>query len=154
RALPRVLPNVVFRDALTFWSGGREFRLMSLTGDAAASTVLYLPGSRVAVTGDVLVSPEDGKGPPPRTTNSSSVSPWLDSLRRLDALDLSAIVPGQGPVMRDKAYLRRTIEVYAAVIGQVRAALAHGAVRQEDVRKAVDVDRYAAAYGPATPPDE
>src|SRR5262245_43628896 len=46
-ALPRVLPNVVYQDEMTFWMGRREFRLMSVTGDATASTVLYLPGHRV-----------------------------------------------------------------------------------------------------------
>jgi len=147
-ALPRILPNLVFRDEMRFWSGGREFRLLSLTGDATASTVLYLPGSRILATGDVLVSPEDGQGPPPWTTNSYAVTPWLESLRRLSALDAAAIVPGQGPTMRDKAYLERTTELYAAVIGQVHAALARGLVTEDEIRKAVDVDRIGRAYTP------
>jgi glyoxylase-like metal-dependent hydrolase (beta-lactamase superfamily II) len=153
-SLPRVLPNETYRDEMTFWSGRREFRLMSVTGDATASTVLYLPGSRVLVTGDVLVSPEDGQGPPPWTTNSYSVTPWLESLRRLDALDAAAIVPGQGPVMHDAAYLRRTIELFAAVIGQVHTALERGAVKLKDVQGAVDVDRIGAAYTPGAPLSE
>lgn len=147
-ALPRVLPNLVYRDEMTFWSGPREFRLMSVTGDATASTVLYLPAEKVLVMGDVLVSPEDGKGPPPWTTNSYAVTPWLDSLRRLDALDATAIVPGQGPAMHDKTYLRRTIELFAAVIQQVHAALEHGKVKLAEVRAAVDVDRIGLAYTP------
>jgi hypothetical protein len=32
--IPRVLPDVTFRDELTFWQGAREFRLFSTTGDA------------------------------------------------------------------------------------------------------------------------
>src|SRR5262245_57901340 len=96
-ALPRLLPNEAYRDELTLWSGRRELRLMSLTGDATGSTVLFLPAARILVTGDVLVSPEDGKGPPPWTTNSYAVTPWLQSLHRLDALEVSVIVPGQGP---------------------------------------------------------
>ncbi len=150
-ALPRVLPNVVYRDEMAFWSGRREFRLMSVTGDATASTVLYLPGDEVLATGDVLVSPENGKGPPPWTTNSYSVTPWLETLRRLDALDLRAIVPGQGPSMHDKTYLRRTIELFTAVIDQVHAALESGRVTLADVQAAVDVDRIALAYAPGEP---
>jgi cyclase len=146
--LPRVLPNLVFRDEMRFWSGQREFRLLSLTGDATASAVLFLPGSRILATGDVLVSPEDGKGPPPWTTNSYAVTPWLESLRRLDALDPAAIVPGQGPSMHDKAYLERTIELYAAIIGQVQAALSRGLVTEDEVQKAIDVDRIGLAYTP------
>jgi cyclase len=153
-ALPRVLPNVVYKDEMTFWSGKREFRLMSVTGDATASTVLYLPDRKVLTTGDVLVSPEDGKGPPPWTTNSYSVTPWLETLRRFDSLDLDAIVPGQGPTMHDKTYLKRTIELFAAVLDQVHAALESGTVTLDKVQAAVNVDSIGAAYTPGTPVSE
>jgi len=147
-ALPRVLPNLVYRDEMTFWNGGREIRLISVTGDATASTVMYLPASKILATGDVLVSPEEGDGPPPWTTNSYAITPWLESFRRLDALDARAIVPGQGAVMRDKTYLRRTIQVYAAVIDQVHAALARGVLKLKDLQAAVDVDAIGREYGP------
>ncbi|HEY7370080.1 MAG TPA: MBL fold metallo-hydrolase [Thermoanaerobaculia bacterium] len=145
---PRVLPDMVYRGEMTFWSGAREFRLLSVTGDATASTVLYLPGSRVLVTGDVLVSPASGKGPPPWTTNSYAITPWLEDLRRLEALDSRAIVPGQGPTMRDEAYLRRTITLFASIRDQVHSALERGVMRLEDVQAAVDVDAIGREYDP------
>src|SRR5262249_38318645 len=126
----------------------------SVTGDATASTVLYLPGRRVLVTGDVLVSPEDGKGPPPWTTNSYSVTPWLETLRRLDALELDAIVPGQGPTMHDRTDLRRTIQLFAAVLDQVHAALERGEYSLEKVQASVAVDDIGRAYAPGTPLSE
>ena len=147
-ALPRVLPNLVFRDEMRFWNGRREFRLLSVTGDATASTVLFLPGSRILATGDVLVSPEHGQGPPPWTTNSYNITPWLESFRRLDALDPAIIVPGQGPAMRGQAYLERTIELYAAIIAQVHAALERGLVTEDEVQKVIDVDAIGLAYTP------
>ena len=150
RALPRVLPNLVYRDEMRFWSGKREFRLIRVTGDATASTILFLPGSRILATGDALVSPEDGHGPPPWTTNSYSITPWLESLRLMDALDPAKIVPGQGPTMHDQAYLERTIELYAAIISQVQAALARGLITEDEVRKVIDVDRIGLAYTPDT----
>ena len=110
--------------------------------------------SKILVTGDVLVSPEDGKGPPPWTTNSYSVTPWLESLRRLDALDIKAVVPGQGPVMHDKTYLRRTIELFTAIIDQVHAALEHGVMKLKDVQAAVNVDQIGLAYAPGEPLSE
>ena len=79
------------------------------------------------------------------------MTPWLETLRRLESLDLAAVVPGQGPVMHDRAYLHRTAELFAGVIGQVQTALERGAVRFEDVRKAVDVDRIGAEYTPGAP---
>ena len=151
---PRVLPNLVFHEVMTFWSGPREFRLISVTGDATASAVLYLPGSRVLVTGDVLVSPESGQGPPPWTTNSYAITPWLESLRRLEALDSRAIVPGQGPTMLDETYLRRTITIFAAILDQVHSALERGLMSLEDVRAAVNVDAIGREYAPDIPLDE
>ena len=147
-ATRRVLPNLVYRDEMRFWSGTREFRLISVTGDATASTILFLPGSRILATGDALVSPEDGKGPPPWTTNSYDLTPWLESLRRMDDLDPARIVPGQGPTMSDQAYLERTIELFAAIIGQVQAALARGLITEDEVRRVIDVDRIGLAYTP------
>ena len=149
-ALPRTLPNVTYREEMAFWSGSREFRLLSVTGDATASTVLFLPADKVLVTGDVLVSPEDGNGPPPWTTSSYTVTPWLQSLRRLSSLDATTIVPGQGPPMHDKEYLRRTIELFAAIIDQVQAALAQGAVQLKQVQAAVHVDSLGLAYTPGS----
>ena len=146
KTTPRLLPDVAFRDALTFFSGGREFRLTSETGDATGSAVLYLPKEKILVTGDVLVSPADGNGPPPWTTNSYAITPWLATLRRLDALDATVIVPGQGPAMRDKAYLERTIALYASVIDQVHAALRRGVVTLTDVQAAVNADEIGKAY--------
>jgi glyoxylase-like metal-dependent hydrolase (beta-lactamase superfamily II) len=151
RSLPRVLPSVAFRDTLVLWSGNREFRLMSATGDATASTVLYLPAEKLLVTGDVLVAQESGEGPPPWTTNSFSITPWLESLRRMEALDVTTIVPGQGTAFRDKQYLQLTIELFAAVIDQVHAALERGVVGVEPVIATVDVAAIGARYRPGQP---
>jgi cyclase len=150
-ATPRVLPNLAYRDTLIFWSGTREFRLFRETGDASGSTVLYLPRERLLVTGDVLVSPEDGKGPPPWTTNSNAVTPWLESLKSLNELDVGTVVPGQGPAMHDKRYLTLTNDLFDAVLSQVHHALEHGVVTLADVKQAVNVDSIAARYVPKSP---
>jgi glyoxylase-like metal-dependent hydrolase (beta-lactamase superfamily II) len=136
----RVLPNTTYTDSLSFASGGREFRLYSMTGDAAGSTVLYLPEERILVTGDVLVRRSDGRGAQPWTMNSFAVSEWLDALRRLESFDAAIIVPGQGPALYDGEYLRTTRELYETLITQAHAALEGGAVKLTDVRSRVDLD--------------
>jgi len=151
RALPRVLPSMAFRDTLIFWSGGREFRLMSATGDATASAVMFLPAEKILVTGDVLVAQESGEGPPPWTTNSYAITPWLESLRRMEALDVTTIVPGQGKAFHDKEYLRLTIDLFAGVIDQVHAALERGVVGVDAVIAAVNVDSLGRRYQPNAP---
>lgn len=146
RALRRVLPTVAYRDTLLLWSGNREFRLISVTGDATSSTVLYLPAEQLLVTGDALVAQESGEGPPPWTTTNYSITPWLNSLRGLEGLELKTIVPGQGVPFHDKKYLQLTIKVFDAVLAQVHAALERGVVGVEAVQAAVDVDSLGRQY--------
>lgn len=148
RNSPRVLPNLVFDHDLVFWSGTREFRVLEETGDASASTVLFLPAERVLATGDVLVMPENGMGPPPWSTNSNAVAAWLESLRALCALDARIIVPGQGPAQHDDAYLKLTTDLYSAIVDQVHGALRRGLFRLDDVRASMDLEAIGRRYFP------
>ena len=134
-----VLPTYAFNDSLVIWNGDREYRLFSMTGDATGSAVLYLPKEKVLVTGDVLVRAEDGRGAQPWTTNSYKISPWLESLRKLEALDVNVIVPGQGPALFDKTYLRNTIALYESIIRQVRVASSRAQFRMNELLAAVDL---------------
>ncbi len=116
--------------------------------------MLYLPAEKLLVTGDVLVAPEDGAGPPPWATNSYAIAPWLASLRGLGTLDVNTIVPGQGPAFHDKVYLTLTTNLFSSIISQVHAALDRGLVTLPEVQKAVNVDSIAAQYTPGHPVPE
>jgi cyclase len=151
--VPHVLPNLVYDESLTFWRGNREFRLMSVTGDATASTAMFLPKERILVTGDALVSPERGDGPPPWTTNSYAITPWLATLRKFQSLDARVIVPGQGDAFHDQNYLDLTADLFASVLDQVHAAMERGVTNLADIQAAVHVDAIGIRYTPgaATP---
>ena len=152
--VPRVLPTIAYSDSLALWSGKREFRLISVTGDATGSTVLYLPAEKILVMGDALATQEEGNGPPPWTTNSYAITPWLNSLRGLERLDATIVVPGQGPAFHDKAYLKLTGDLFASIIAQVHAALERGLVTLTEVQAAVNVDSIGRHYSPnVTEPD-
>ena len=150
----RVLPTIAYNDSLVLWSGGREFRLISVTGDATGSTVLYLPAEKILVMGDALATQEEGNGPPPWTTNSYAITPWLNSLRGVERLDATIVVPGQGPAFHDKTYLKLTGDLFESIIAQVHAALERGLVTLTEVQAAVNVDSIGRQYTPnATEPD-
>lgn len=152
--VPRVLPTLAYSDSLALWSGKREFRLISVTGDATGSTVLYLPAEKILVMGDALATQEEGNGPPPWTTNSYAITPWLNSLRALERLDATIVVPGQGPAFHDKVYLKLTGDLFASIIAQVHAALERGLVTLTEVQAAVNVDSIGRHYSPnVTEPD-
>src|SRR6185436_6758058 len=125
------------------------------TGDATGCAVLYLPAEKILVTGDVFVRPESGDGPPPWTTNSYAITPWLASLRQFEAMDAKIIVPGQGPAQYDKASLELTADAFASIIEQVHAALERGVFRLEDVQAAVNVDAIGLRFTPgaSAPPE-
>ena len=153
-AIPRVMPTIAYSDSLMLWSGRREFRLISVTGDATGSTVLYLPGEKILVMGDALVTQEEGNGPPPWTTNSYAITRWRNSLRGLEHLDANIVVPGQGPAFRDKAYLKLTGDLFDSIITQVHGALERGLVTLAAVQAVVNVDSIGRQYSPnATTPD-
>ena len=59
-------------------------------------------------------------------------------------------VPGQGGVLRDKAYLTTTADVFDAIIAQVHAALARGLQAFPEVRRAVNVESIGLRYTPGT----
>ena len=143
---PRVLPTLAYRDSLVLYNGKREYRLISVTGDATGSTVLYLPAEKMLIMGDVLVDQEAGGGPQPWTTNSFAITPWLNDLRSLEKLDVNIIVPGQGPSFRDKSYLTLTGDLYQSIIEQVHAATERGVTSLADVQAAVNVSAIAQRY--------
>ena len=149
-AIRRVYPTIAYRDSLNLWSGNREFRLISVTGDATGSTVLYLPAEKILVMGDALVTQEAGNGPPPWTTNSYAITPWLNSLRGLERLDATIVVPGQGPVFRDKTYLTLTGDLFESIIAQVHSALEWGIIPLGDVQAAVNVDSIGRRHTPGS----
>jgi glyoxylase-like metal-dependent hydrolase (beta-lactamase superfamily II) len=150
-AIPRILPTIAYRDSLSLWSGKREIRLMSVTGDATGSTVMYLPAEKILVMGDALVTQEEGNGPPPWTTNSYAITPWLNSLRALQRLDATIVVPGQGPAFHDKRYLELTGDLFESIVTQVHSALERGIIPLTEVQAAVNVDAIGRQYAPDAP---
>ena len=136
----RMLPTITYRDSLVVWSGSRELRLISADGDAEASTVAYLPKERILLAGDLLVYPIQW------ATNSFRIRPWLSSLKALSKLDVSVVVPGHGPAIRDKSYLLLVTELFASIVTQVDAALARGATSVDAVQAAVNLDAVRARF--------
>ena len=134
--LQPVLPNVTFDGRLVVQDAPRTFELLTLFGDASSVAVAYLPWEKVLLAGDVLIYPL------PYTPNGYAISRWLESLRAIRAMDLAAIVPGHGPVLKDTAYLDLLIELISQVTEQVERALETG-VLTADLPKALHLESIA-----------
>ena len=104
-----------------------------MTGDAAATSVLYLPKEQVLLTGDTVSYPLPYYTPP--------LSEHAKSLRSLAALGAAMIVPGHGPMFRDTSYMLLEAELFEEVLAQTEGALRAGAVTIDDVQARVNFDR-------------
>ena len=131
-SLRRVFPTVGYVDHLTMFHGGREFRFMSVTGDAEGTTVLYLPKEKVLITGDAVSYPIPYVTPPPMRQ--------AKTLRALAQLDADVIIPGHGPAFHDKSFINLEAELIESVVKGVHQALAKGPLTLDEVQKAVTVE--------------
>jgi len=130
----RTYPTLTYADRMTLRHGGREFQFISVTGDAAGTTVLYLPKERILITGDAVSYPLPYYTPP--------LSQHARSIRELAALDAATIVPGHGPALHDKSYMLLEAELFEEVLRQVQAALRGGAATIDEVQAKVDLGAF------------
>ena len=130
--LKHIFPNLTYGDHMTLVHGGREFRFMSVTGDAEGTTILYLPREKVLITGDVISYPIPYITPPPGRQAAT--------LRRLAELDANVIVPGHGPAFHDKEFLNLERELLETVIAGVRAQLRKGEFELAKIQAAVTAE--------------
>ena len=132
-----VPPTIVVDDGLSLYRGSRRIEILRLgASHTHGDLVVYLPGERVVVTGDLLVGPTPLIG-----GDQSFIGDWATSLDRLLELDASIFVPGHGPVYRDRTQatllrdLLRTVDQYAA------AAIARGETL-EQARAGLNLDAF------------
>jgi len=128
-AEPRAFPTLTYNGEMTLNHGGREIRLLEITGDCEGTTAMYLPKERILVTGDALSYPIP--------YSCWLTSKHLASLRDLDKLDLAVIVPGHGPAFHDKSWLKLETDLLQEIEDGVHAQLAKGVIRLADVQSVV-----------------
>jgi glyoxylase-like metal-dependent hydrolase (beta-lactamase superfamily II) len=133
------LPTLTFDRELRLYQGDREVLILSNgAGNTRGDAVVYLPREKIVITGDLLVS----------TVPFMSVSyprGWLARLDEIAALDFDLIVPGHGPVQRDRSQLDLHRELLRSLVGQLDGAIRDGAGLDAAVAR-VDLSRFREAY--------
>jgi glyoxylase-like metal-dependent hydrolase (beta-lactamase superfamily II) len=130
-----VEPDLTFDREITVHLGRRDVRIAFLgQGNTEGDTVVFVPDSKVVVTGDLLVSPVP-------YAYGCHPAAWVATLKTLIASDAATIVPGHGSVMHDWEYAKRVMAVLEAIRAQVGEAVRQGA-SLDDVRKRVDLARF------------
>lgn len=126
------LPNQTFGETLTIYLGKREVDIRFLgRANTAGDAVVYVPDAKVLMTGDLLV------GPIPFATGAY-VPEWINAMKKLDSIDATVIVPGHGPVERDKSHLHAITALLESVLVQVQQGVQQD-LPLEEIRKKVDI---------------
>lgn len=129
------LPTTTLDGSATIHLGDREVRLVHAgSGNTPGDIAVYLPREKILATGDLLVHPSP-------FAYGSEIAPWVDTLKRIRELDAGIIIPGHGPLMRDKAYLDLVIGLFESVVSQVTAAKQAG-LGLDETRKKIDVSSF------------
>jgi glyoxylase-like metal-dependent hydrolase (beta-lactamase superfamily II) len=136
-AAPAILPTVAIEDHLTLYSTNRVIEIRHLgRGHTASDVIVYLPNERILIAGDLVVWPIPLVGDP-----QSHIREWSATLEKLSNLNPATIVPGHGPVLHDRSYLKVLAELFTSIRRQTEAAVSRGETL-EQTRKSVRLDEF------------
>lgn len=131
-----ILPTVLVDERLDISQDKRRIEVRHLgKAHTAADLVVYLPDEKIIIIGDLIVHPV------PLVGSTSYPLEYGATLEKLLALYADVMIPGHGPLMRDKAYLKSMIGLLNSIKRQTEAAAKRGNTL-EQMRKSVDLEEF------------
>ncbi|MGQ0701276.1 MAG: quinoprotein relay system zinc metallohydrolase 1 [Panacagrimonas sp.] len=109
--------------------GGRHLRLIALNGHTDADLAVFDEKTRTLFAGDLVFFNRT------LTTPNADIAHWLSALDQLERLDFAVLVPGHGPVVKDKAAIAQT----RAYLLWLRNALEQAAAQGLDQNEAMQI---------------
>ena len=134
-------PTITFNQQLTLYLGDHTFHLISTPGHTAHQITVYIPEEKIIFTGDNVV-----EGVP--ILFQARPYEWLESLDKLQQLDVTRIVPGHGDVCGKEVLAEMSSKLHFW-IDTIRAAIDKGWSLAEAIEKIPRMEDY-----PADPNDE
>lgn len=134
---PTAPPNVTFSDRLTVELGGKVVELMYLgKNHSDNSIVVRFPDEKVLFAVDFITV----KSMPFRDFPDAYIPEWIESLKKLEALDFDILAPGHGELgnKEDVAALRRYLEQLRS---EVSRYLREGKT-VEEIKQLVKLEQY------------
>lgn len=134
------LPSVTFSHSLTLYLGQHTFQMMHLPGHTPSEIAVYIPEERVVFTGDNVsyqIMPYMSESVPFQ---------WLESLKRIEALEVDWIVPGHGEVCT-KGFVPELASFIQECIDAVQKALEQGLSKEEAAERISFLGRYPMSPG-------
>jgi cyclase len=118
------LPDISFSERLTLYLGQHTFELLNMPGHVASHIGVYIPREKVIFTGDNFTNQVQ-----PVLSNSLPLE-WIESLKRIEAMDVELVVPGHGKVGR-KADVREFRLFLEKCLDLVKEAIKKGLSKEE-----------------------
>jgi cyclase len=115
-----VLPDLLVDGHLTVMQGTRQLELLHLGhANTKGDLVIHLPAERIAISGDMAITPIP-------FAFFSSPRAWIHTLNRLASLDVDTLVPGHGPPLSGKQFIRDLQSMLQSIVDQVDAGMSSG----------------------------
>lgn len=113
RNMKAYVATLTFSDRLSIPDEETPIEVLYLgNADTKGGAVVWAPTQKVLCTGEIVVEPLPHAAAPHPTS-------WLQLLDRVAAYDFAYLIPGNGAVQKDRAYLTRTKAAIAKVIDDV-----------------------------------
>lgn len=134
---PTAVPQITFSDRMEIELGGKRVELVYLGLNHSDNTiVMRFPDERVLFVVDIVAKDRL----PFRDFPSAYIEQWIESLKRIEAMDFDILAPGHGGLgtKADVAASRRYIEeLRAEVLAQMRAGKP-----LEEIKQIVTMEAY------------
>ncbi len=137
-------PTLTFTGKMTLWLGKLEVQLLQLgRGHTKGDTVVWLPGERAMLSGDVVefdATPYAG---------DAYFQDWPQTLANIAALQPQALVPGRGPALVGAAQVDKGLQVTREFVSDLYASVKEGAAAGQDLKAVyrATYDRLKPKYG-------
>jgi alkyl sulfatase BDS1-like metallo-beta-lactamase superfamily hydrolase len=126
---PARLPDVTYRDRMSFAQGELSFELTHTRGETEDATWTWVPQRKLLATGDLFIWAVPNAGNPQKVQRW--IGEWAAGLRQMAALGAELLVPGHGlPIFggdRIHAALQDTAAFLESIEGQVLDLMNRGA---------------------------
>jgi cyclase len=127
-------PTLVFENKLTLNRKEREIQVLFIgMGDTKGDIWIYLPKEKIICTGDAVAHPIP-------FGFSKTPLEWLETLKKVEKMDIKTMIPGHGDIQYNKKYLNMLIELLGSIQMQVKESIAKN-FSIEDTYKYVDISK-------------
>ena len=134
------IPTITLSERMTLYLGNHTFHLINHPGHTSAQVAVYIPEERIVFTSDNIFHQ--------KMTFLQAALPyqWLESLKRLEELDVDVLVPGHGPIC-DKSYIPQQAAIVQSWIDAITDGIKKGLSMEEMQDNPPYTDPYSLEYG-------